>query len=255
MTSLQPVGFEDSYRQVPWPSRLHHGSMALLAKASPSSPERVDGKLTNSSSVKVLILAAPDAALAPLCVSTSAYCATEPTPARKRTNRLKPDLYDTPSTPTPSKTWMAVPERTTNPFDAEPWTFPSAPPSTTLTTTPAGPPSHQRGCRGVRSITPPPRPTPWPYGSALNSSPWLFRRLSRVERPATAPRHPPSLRLPATFPSLALIEVTIGNTPGTGRCSLAVTHAPTTPISHLGGPPACKRDQGAVARTPEGILG
>lgn len=122
--------------------------MALLAKASPSSPERVDGKLTNSSSVKVLILAAPDAALAPLCVSTSAYCATEPTPARKRTNRLKPDLYDTPSTPTPSKTWMAVPERTTNPFDAEPWTFPSAPPSTTLTTTPAGPPSHQRGVVG-----------------------------------------------------------------------------------------------------------
>lgn len=114
MTSLQPVGFEDSYRQVPWPSRLHHGSMALLAKASPSSPERVDGKLTNSSSVKVLILAAPDAALAPLCVSTSAYCATEPTPARKRTNRLKPDLYDTPSTPTPSRHgWLFLNEQRT----------------------------------------------------------------------------------------------------------------------------------------------
>jgi hypothetical protein len=97
MTSLQPVGFEDSYHQVPWLSRLHHGSMALLAKATTLSPERVDGTLTNSASVKVLVLAA--AALAPLCVSTSAYCATEPTPARKEQSHcLKPDLYDTPST-------------------------------------------------------------------------------------------------------------------------------------------------------------
>lgn len=126
MTSLQLVGFEDSYRQVPWPSRLHHGSMALLAKGSPSSPERVDGKLTNSSSVKVLILAAPDAALAPLCVSTSAYCATEPTPARKERTASSRICTTHPRHRHPAD--MAVPERTTNPFDAEPWTFPSAPP-------------------------------------------------------------------------------------------------------------------------------
>lgn len=144
---------------------------------------------------------------------------------------------------------MAVPE----PLRCRIFDLPFCP-STTLTTT--TPPSI------------PPKSLPWgsidhptstshliAYGSALNSSPWLFRRLSRVERPATAPRHPPSLRLPATFPSLALIEVTIGNTPGTGRCSLAVTHAPTTPFSHLGGPSACKRDQGAVVRTPGGTLG
>lgn len=164
---------------------------------------------------------------------------------QKKTS-LKPDLYDTPSTP--SKRWLFL-----NPFDAGSSTFPSAPPRHSPPTTPP-------------SI--PPKSLPWgsidhptstshlmAYGSALNSSPWLFRRLSRVERPATAPRHPPSLRLPATFPSLALIEVTIGNTPGTGRCSLAVTHAPTTPFSHLGGPSACKRDQGAVVRTPGGTLG
>lgn len=110
-------GFVSSGTLAPWTS-------ALLAKASTSSPERVDGTLTNSLPVKVLILAAPDAALAPLCVSTSAYCATEPEKNQPQAGSVRHTL-DT------QQRWLFL-----NPFDAESSTFPSAPPRHSPPTTP-----------------------------------------------------------------------------------------------------------------------
>jgi hypothetical protein len=90
-------------------------------KQQTSSPERVDGTLTNFASVKVLVLAAP-MQLSRLCVSTSAYCATEPPPARKRTVSQSQagsvrHTFDNPAE-------MAVPE----PLRCRTFDLPTAPP-------------------------------------------------------------------------------------------------------------------------------